>query len=193
MLQEQMFYLFLALTAVTVVIFIFVARSTRQTQTPEYAAVHRIRKRLFLTLAGCLVLFLALTLPLMPYASERQRPDRVVYVSAKQFAFLISASPLTPDEASGEEPVEQPAVNAGELIEFRVTSLDVTHGFGIYDAKGHLLAQTQAMPGYVNRLRFRFDQAGTYPILCMEFCGMAHHAMRGTLKVTAANPNKTTP
>lgn len=190
MLQEQLFYLFLVLSAAAVVVFVFVARSTRRPATLEYGTVHRIRKRLFLSLTGCLVLFLALTLPLMPYASERQRPDRVVYVSAKQFAFLISASPLTPDEASGEEPVEQPQVNPGELIEFRVTSLDVTHGFGIYDDKGHLLAQTQAMPGYVNRLRFRFDRPGTYPILCMEFCGMAHHAMRGTLTVAASNSSK---
>lgn len=185
-----MFYLFLALSAVAVAIFIIVAASTRRPQTPEYETVHRLRTRLFYALAGCLVLFLALTLPLMPYASELQRPDRVIYVGTRQFAFLISANPLTPDEASGEEPVDQPALKTGELIEFRVTSLDVTHGFGIYDDKGNLLAQTQAMPGYVNRLRFRFDQPGAYPVLCMEFCGMAHHAMRGTLKVTAPNPGK---
>jgi cytochrome c oxidase subunit 2 len=186
----DMFYLFLVLSAAAVAVFVFVAASTRRPRTPQYETVHRLRTRLFFILAGCLVLFLALTLPLMPYPIEQQRPDRVIYVDAKQFAFLISANPITPDEASGEEPVEQPTLKTGESIEFRVTSLDVTHGFGIYDDKGTLLAQTQAMPGYVNRLRFRFDRPGTYPVLCMEYCGMAHHAMRGSLKVTDNNPAK---
>ena len=185
MLQENLYYLFIVLAVLAAAVFLSVARSTRQPRTVEYTTVKRFRKRFFYGFTAFLVLFLALTLPLMPYPNAEQRPDRVIYVSAKQFAFLISANPLTPDEASGEEPIAQPALTTGALIEFRVTSLDVTHGFGIYDANGELLTQTQCMPGYVNRLRYRFTQPGTYPVLCMEFCGMAHHAMRGTLKVTA--------
>jgi cytochrome c oxidase subunit II len=38
----------------------------------------------------------------------------------------------------------------GEPIEFRVTSKDVTHGFGLYDENMQLIAQTQAMPEYTN-------------------------------------------
>lgn len=193
MLQEYLFYLFIILAAIATAVFAFVGLSTRRPRTFEYAAVNHLRKRFFFLLSGCLVLFLALTLPLMPYPNEEQHPDRVIYVAAKQFAFLISANPITADEASGEEPVEQPVLTTGALVEFRVTSLDVTHGFGIYDPSGRLLAQTQAMPGYVNRLRYRFEQPGTYPVLCMEFCGMAHHAMRGTLKVAATNSNKVSP
>lgn len=193
MLQINLFYLFLILAGLAVAVFIYVGLSTRRPRTLEYAAVNRLRKRLFLWFTGILVLFLALTLPLMPYPNAEQRPDRVIHVDAKQFAFLISANPITPDEASGEEPVDQPTLNTGELIEFRVTSLDVTHGFGIYDADGNLLAQTQAMPGYVNRLRYRFDKPGTYPVLCMEFCGMAHQVMRGSLKVVATDTNKAKP
>jgi cytochrome c oxidase subunit 2 len=44
-------------------------------------------------------------------------------------------------------------------------------------------SQTQAMPGYMNRLRVTFDQPGTYTVLCLEFCGMAHHRMRGVVEV----------
>jgi cytochrome c oxidase subunit 2 len=40
------------------------------------------------------------------------------------------------------------------------------------------------MPGYVNRLRVQFDRPGTYQVLCLEFCGMSHHAMRGLIEVT---------
>jgi cytochrome c oxidase subunit 2 len=75
-------------------------------------------------------------------------------------------------------------VPAGALVEFRVTTLDVNHGFSIYAPDGRLMAQTQAMPGYVNRLRVEFDRPGTYRVLCLEFCGMAHHVMNGVIEVT---------
>lgn len=65
----------------------------------------------------------------------------------------------------------------GEPIEFDVTSRDVNHGFGIYDEDMELLAQTQAMPEYTNTVYITFDQPGTYEILCLEYCGLAHHQM----------------
>ena len=64
-----------------------------------------------------------------------------------------------------------------------VTSADVNHGFGIYDADLRLVAQTQAMPGYTNRLRHTFAAEGTYRVLCMEYCGLVHHNMITEIKV----------
>lgn len=75
-------------------------------------------------------------------------------------------------------------VVAGRPVEFRVTSADVNHGFGIYDAAGTLVAQTQAMPGYVNRLTHVFEKPGTYQVLCLEYCGLGHHAMMAEIIVT---------
>lgn len=72
----------------------------------------------------------------------------------------------------------------GEPVEFHVTSADVNHGFGVYDEQGVLVAQTQAMPGYVNRLTHVFTEPGTYQLLCLEYCGLAHHAMTAELHVT---------
>jgi cytochrome c oxidase subunit 2 len=74
-------------------------------------------------------------------------------------------------------------VIAGQPVEFRITSADVNHGFGIYDTNLRLVAQTQAMPGYTNTLRHTFDAEGTYRILCMEYCGLAHHNMVTEIKV----------
>ena len=82
-------------------------------------------------------------------------------------------------------------IRAGEPVEFQVSSADVNHGFGIYDAAGRLLAQTQAMPGVTNRLVHTFTDPGTYRILCLEYCGLAHHGMIATLEVvgmTEAQP-----
>lgn len=75
-------------------------------------------------------------------------------------------------------------VVAGEPVEFRVTSADANHGFGIYDTGGKLVAQTQAMPGYVNRLVHVFGTPGTYRVLCLEYCGLVHHDMIAEIVVT---------
>jgi cytochrome c oxidase subunit 2 len=74
-------------------------------------------------------------------------------------------------------------IRTGDLVEFRVTGADVTHGFSIYDLGGTVQTQTQAMPQYVNRLRHRFPKSGTYHVLCFEFCGIGHPTMRAQLQV----------
>lgn len=53
------------------------------------------------------------------------------------------------------------SVHAGSAVEFRVSSADVNHGFAIYSPAGRIVAQTQAMPGYTNRLVHTFDEPGT--------------------------------
>lgn len=80
---------------------------------------------------------------------------------------------------------DRETVPAGRQIEFRVTSADVNHGLGLYDSSGRLVAQTQAMPGYVNRLTHVFDAPGTYRALCLEYCGLVHHNMISEITVTA--------
>lgn len=75
----------------------------------------------------------------------------------------------------------------GTQVEFRVTSEDVNHGLGIYGPDMRLVAQVQAMPGYANTLVHTFDIPGTYSILCMEFCGIAHHDMTTEFEVLEAN------
>ena len=75
-------------------------------------------------------------------------------------------------------------IRVGERVEFQVTSADVNHGFGIYDPGGRLLAQTQAMPGYSNRLVHTFTAPGKHRILCLEYCGLVHHGMMLEFYVT---------
>ena len=74
----------------------------------------------------------------------------------------------------------------GQQVEFRVTTEDVTHGMGIYTPDMRLVAQVQAMPGYTNKLVHTFDEPGTYEILCMEYCGLAHHDMVNEFEVVEA-------
>lgn len=73
--------------------------------------------------------------------------------------------------------------SVGDVVEFRITAEDVNHGFSIYDPSMRLVAQAQAMPGYVNVLRHTFSKPGTYKILCLEYCGLSHHEMAAEFTV----------
>ncbi|MDD5324396.1 MAG: hypothetical protein PHR71_03635 [Polaromonas sp.] len=107
----------------------------------------------------------------LPYDASRtgsnSSPVQVVTATGSQWRWELSR-----DHVAKDQPVE-----------FRVTSTDVNHGFGIYNADMHLVAQTQAMPGYTNIIRHTFHDEGTYKILCLEYCGIAHHNMMTEIKV----------
>lgn len=77
-------------------------------------------------------------------------------------------------------------IPAGRPVVFNVHAADVNHGLGVYDPDNVLLFQTQAMPGYVNRVKYTFETPGRYQVLCLEFCGLAHHEMMAEFDVVAA-------
>jgi len=186
--QALAFRLFVVVTAIIVAVFLWVAWSTRQSVlTIDLHKAYNLRRRFFYVLATVLLFGMVLTFPRMPYPAVERPPERIVFVVAKQFAFGISDRPILNDQdweaATYAEPIQIPA---GQLVEFRVTSFDVNHGFAIFNPQGVLLGQTQAMPGYVNRLRMRFDRPGRYDIFCLELCGMGHHRMRGVILVVPA-------
>jgi cytochrome c oxidase subunit II len=81
-------------------------------------------------------------------------------------------------------------VAAGIPVEFRVTSADVNHGFAIYGPDDRIVTQTQAMPGFTNRLVYTFTKPGFYRVLCLEYCGLAHHGMANQFEVVAARGAK---
>ncbi|KUP93396.1 cupredoxin domain-containing protein [Tritonibacter horizontis] len=71
----------------------------------------------------------------------------------------------------------------GQEVEFRVTTEDVNHGLGIYTDDMTLITQVQVMPGYTNTLVHTFEQPGRFHLLCMEYCGVAHHDMVNEFQV----------
>ena len=73
-------------------------------------------------------------------------------------------------------------VPAGRRIRFRMTSVDVTHGFMIAGTN----ANTMLMPGYISQFTTVFDEPGDYLIVCHEFCGNGHHLMSARLIVEGA-------
>jgi cytochrome c oxidase subunit 2 len=175
---------FAVASAIIFVVFGYVGLSTRRSRDVNLGAAGRLRQAFFLGLSALLVAVLVFTLPRMPYPAEAETPDRIVHVTGKQYAFALTDAPVTSVRAWEEGAYPQVIeVKAGSNVEFRVATLDVNHGFTLYAPDGALIAQTQAMPGYVNRLRVRLDRPGTYTVLCLEYCGMGHHRMRGVVEV----------
>jgi cytochrome c oxidase subunit 2 len=64
-------------------------------------------------------------------------------------------------------------VPAGSTVTFIATSKDVVHGLFVPGAN----VNAMLLPGQITRVTARFDKAGEYPLLCHEYCGIAHHTM----------------
>ncbi|HXU88274.1 MAG TPA: cytochrome c oxidase subunit II [Methylomirabilota bacterium] len=64
-------------------------------------------------------------------------------------------------------------VPAGSTVTFIATSKDVVHGLFIPGAN----VNAMLLPGQVTRVSARFEKPGEYPLLCHEYCGIAHHTM----------------
>ena len=135
--------------------------------------VHRVgywlRKRWLALLLVIGVLVVGISLFDLPYASGGATGRTVVKVTGGQFFWS-----LAPDR-----------VPVGTRIRFDVTSIDVNHGFGLYDPHGHLIGSVQAMPGYHNKLDLTLSEAGVYRIRCLELCGVGHSTMQNTFTVAA--------
>ncbi len=75
-------------------------------------------------------------------------------------------------------------VPEGAEVTFIVTSQDLVHGMLIDDPNVNIML----IPGEVARVKAKFDRAGEYPIICHEYCGIAHQTMwaRVIVEPTAA-------
>ena len=165
--------LFLLLTIAWTGVLWWVA--TRSGQAVPYervaAVVSRIRRAGAPLVVALLVIVFLVSLLFLPYAGSRAQrlgePAVTVDVTGRMWAWELSRT----------------TIPRGPVVEFRVTALHVNHGFGIYAPDGRIVMQVQAMPGYTNRLLFRFDQPGVYTIRCLEFCATGHHLMQAQFTV----------
>ncbi|WP_307287194.1 cytochrome c oxidase subunit II [Bacillus sp. SORGH_AS_0510] len=164
-----LFFVFLIALA-----FAFVYGESRKLK--EYGPIqekgYKIRKFYFLGLLAVMGFASAMSLSRLPYHDQHvhaKENGKIVDVTGMQFSWKLSNEDFV----------------VGEPVQFRVTSQDVTHGFGLYDTDLKLIAQTQAMPEYTNTVSITFKKPGTYKILCLEYCSTGHHAMMKDIVVTA--------
>ena len=80
-------------------------------------------------------------------------------------------------------------IEAGKPVRFSGKALDTQHGFAVYHPDGRLLFTMLMMPGLTKptTVVHTFKDPGTYKVRCLEYCGIAHHAMADELTVVKRN------
>jgi len=67
----------------------------------------------------------------------------------------------------------------GKTYRLHLTSMDYQHGFSLQPENINI----QVIPGYEHVVTITPNRAGTYAIVCNEFCGIGHHKMVSKLYV----------
>ncbi|NSL50927.1 cupredoxin domain-containing protein [Calidifontibacillus erzurumensis] len=170
MYQQAAWFTTIIFIAGIIGVFLYIINNSDQKE--DYGTVkhkgHQLQKFYFLALIVVFSIATVITLKDLPFERAKAQENQIIVDAiASQFAFELS----------------QNEFEVGQPIEFRVTSKDVNHGFGIYDENMQLIAQTQAMPEYTNPIYITFTKPGTYKVLCLEYCGIAHHVMQATISV----------
>ncbi|HEY83278.1 MAG TPA: hypothetical protein G4O01_08355 [Dehalococcoidia bacterium] len=130
--------------------------------------MERKEKLWFALLILIAVTFNAVTLsPLIPWQEWRlwshPTPEKRFFIEMEDYEIRLP-----------EQGIE---VNAGEFVEFVVTSKDVTYGFGVFRPDGTIVFQMQVLPGWENKFLWKFDHPGTYSIRSTEYSGPRHPEM----------------
>ena len=93
---------------------------------------------------------------------------------------------MDPDDANGQDDIliASPDVHLplGKPVKVLLRSKDVLHNFSV----AQIRVKMDLVPGIVTFFWFTPTKTGTYDILCEEYCGLAHFAMRGRLIVDEA-------
>jgi cytochrome c oxidase subunit 2 len=173
MYQEISWIVTIILVTLLAIIFLIIANNAsgdKSEYTPIQKSAYSLRGKLFLLILLVIVPIIGYTLTQMPYPSVTisSKASKLVNAIGHQWYWEISDT----------------TAKVGDPVMYNVSTADVNHGFGVYDADLNVIAQTQAMPGYTNKLLVSFPTAGKYRILCLEYCGLAHHSMISEITVT---------
>ena len=159
----------IAYTCYTIVIMLvmawFALRITRQGKSI-------VKPALFFTFVGFLVV-LGVSLHIITYNTipwsemdlkrHEITPDKSFAIDVVNHEFIL--------------PSENLIVEVGEIVEFDVTSKDLTYGFGLFREDNSMLFQMQVVPGHRNDILWKFLQPGTYTIRSTEYSGPKGVAM----------------
>ena len=83
--------------------------------------------------------------------------DKVFDITVKDHKFTLPSDVLE--------------ISCDDLVQFNVTSEDLTYGFGLFRQNNSMLMQMQVVPGHPNILRWEFNRNGLYSIRSTEYSG----------------------
>jgi cytochrome c oxidase subunit 2 len=107
------------------------------------------------------------------HAATSGQPPQEIDFTAKSWAYEISNRQIEADRP----------------VRFLGKSSDTQHGFAVYHPDGRMLFTMMLMPGLTKptTLVHTFKEPGKYKVRCLEYCGVAHHAMQDELIVVKSN------
>ncbi|MBK9020132.1 MAG: cytochrome C oxidase subunit II [Sulfuritalea sp.] len=70
-------------------------------------------------------------------------------------------------------------LEAGKTYKIHLSAVDYNHGFSLQPTNINI----QVIPGYEHVVKMTPTKAGTYAIVCNEYCGIGHHTMLGRIYV----------
>jgi cytochrome c oxidase subunit II len=173
---------FVMAVVITAVALTTIIHSTRHPEEGNSHSLARFERQWVVIIIVVLAVFSISTLGYLPYpyAHPNIKPTMIVDVQAQQFSWCLETNFTTPPSCVVNYPIP-----VGNTVLFNVTSVDVTHGFGVYDSAGTILFQVQVMPGFYNNIMYQFTTPGTYYVRCLEFCGYGHYGMFTSFTVTS--------
>lgn len=135
------------LLVVAVVVFLIATSSKEEDKDSAKRKVYAARRPYFWGLILVLAVLLFSSLRFIPYDKFKGQVDETYTVVARQWSWAMA-------QGQSDEPAEsfigtnEITVPANKHIRFIVTAVDVNHNFAVYNSKGEIVAQVQAMPQY---------------------------------------------
>lgn len=105
------------------------------------------------------------TIPWAPLDMNRAeiKPDKVFDIRMENHQFIL--------------PAEKLVIGCHEKALFKVTSGDLTYGFGLFREDNSMVFQMQVVPGHMNDILWQFDKSGVYTIRSTEYSGPEGYKM----------------
>lgn len=97
-------------------------------------------------------------------------------IGDNEYQLTIVSSAFNYDVGNDEKLIQIPK---GATVHVSSTTTDVIHGFEIAGTNVNMMLE----PGYISTYTNTFKNAGTYTLVCNEYCGIGHHLMAATIEV----------
>jgi cytochrome c oxidase subunit 2 len=105
------------------------------------------------------------TIPWKPVDLNREniKPDKVFEIGIKDHQFILPADTLQ--------------ISLNEMVQFKVTSEDLTYGFGLFNQDNSMVFQMQVLPGHMNDILWKFEKPQVLTIRSTEYSGWKGYGM----------------
>lgn len=170
---------FLAVIVVVTAVFVVRYRARAGRTGPEVSPDHSTKLELVWTIIPLVIVLGLFALSTQVYLSMLDNPEgkdsQRVHVTGKKWSWWF-------DHDGGKGSKELHLVQ-GRTVVLTLASLDVIHSFYVPEFR----VKMDAVPGRFTRLVITPTKAGTYPVLCTEYCGTNHSTMTS---VTVVHPDQ---